>query len=59
MKRDLLCNSMMGGEKYVAPAVELCVVSAERGFFVSSNSDLTYGDEGAAGAIGNGNSYEL
>ncbi len=56
MKRDLI--SAMGGG-YVAPAVELCVVSAERGFFVSQNSDLDYGGAGEAGTIGDGNNYEL
>ncbi len=39
--------------------MELCSVKVEKGFFVSQNPDLTYGEEGAAGAIGNGNSYEL
>ena len=39
--------------------VEVCSVKAEKGFFVSQNPDLTYGNEGAAGAIGDGGSYEL
>ena len=39
--------------------LEVCSVKAERGFFVSQNPDLTYGDAGNAGAIENGGSYEL
>ena len=58
MKRELLCISAVEGS-YVAPAIDLCVVSAERGFFVSANSDLTYGGAGEAGTIEDGKSYEL
>ena len=39
--------------------MELCSVKVEKGFFVSQNTDLTYGDAGAAGTIENGGSYEL
>ena len=46
-------------KEYLTPEVEVCSVKAEMGFFVSQNPDLTYGEEGAAGAIVNGNSYEL
>ena len=45
--------------EYTAPEVNVCSVKVEAGFFVSQNPDLTYGDAGAAGAIENGNSYEL
>lgn len=45
--------------EYTAPMLEVCSVKAERGFFVSQNPDLTYGDAGNAGAIENGGSYEL
>lgn len=55
MKR--LTNTLEGG--YVTPEMEVCSVKAEQGFFVSQNPDLTYGDAGNAGAIGDGNSYEL
>jgi hypothetical protein len=46
-------------KEYTTPKMELCSVKVEKGFFVSSNTDLTYGEGGAAGAIGDGNSYEL
>ena len=45
--------------EYTTPMVEVCSVKAEKGFFVSQNIDLTYGDAGAAGTIEDGNSYEL
>ena len=45
--------------EYSTPNVEVLSVEVEKGFFVSQNPDLTYGDAGAAGAIGDGNSYEL
>ena len=45
--------------EYFTPSVEVLSVEVEKGFFVSQNPDLTYGEEGAAGAIVNGNSYEL
>ena len=45
--------------EYTTPEVNVCSVKVEAGFFVSQNPDLTYGDAGAAGAIENGNSYEL
>lgn len=45
--------------EYTAPMVEVCSVAAERGFFVSQNPGLNYGEAGNAGAIENGNSYEL
>ena len=45
--------------EYATPAVEVLSVKAEKGFFVSQNTDLTYGEAGAAGAIENGGSYEL
>lgn len=45
--------------EYTTPKMELCSVKVEKGFFVSQNTDLTYGDAGAAGAIENGGSYEL
>ena len=45
--------------EYTTPEVDVCSVNVEAGFFVSQNPDLTYGDAGAAGAIENGNSYEL
>lgn len=51
-------NYLRGGE-YAAPTVESYSVKAEAGFFVSQNPDLNYGDAGAAGTIGEGNSYEL
>lgn len=51
-------NYPRGGE-YTAPAMEFYSVKAEAGFFVSQNPDLKYGDAGAAGTIGEGNSYEL
>lgn len=55
MKRDLLCNSTVVGG-YVAPAIDLCVVSAERGFLGSQD----FGDAGAAGGeLGDGGSYDL
>jgi hypothetical protein len=46
-------------KEYTTPEVELCSVEVEKGFFVSSNPDLTYGEAGEAGAIENGGSYEL
>lgn len=45
--------------EYATPTMEVCSVKAEKGFFVSQNIDLTYGEAGAAGAIENGNSYEF
>ena len=45
--------------EYSAPMVEVCSVKAEKGFFVSQNTDLSYGDAGSAGTIENGGSYEL
>ena len=45
--------------EYTTPKMELCSVKVEKGFFVSQNTDLTYGDAGSAGAIENGGSYEL
>ena len=45
--------------EYTTPAMEVLSVKAEQGFFVSQNTDLNYGDAGAAGAIENGGSYEL
>lgn len=46
-------------EEYKAPNVDVCSVKAEAGFFVSQNPDLNYGSAGNAGAIENGESYEL
>ena len=46
-------------KEYTTPAMEVLSVKAEQGFFVSQNTDLNYGDAGAAGAIENGGSYEL
>ena len=47
-------------KEYMAPTAEVCSVNVEKGFFVSQNTDLTYGDAGAAGGtIENGGSYEL
>ena len=46
-------------KEYTTPKMELCSVKVEKGFFVSQNPDLTYGGAGEAGAIGDGNSYEL
>ena len=46
-------------KEYTTPSMEVLSVKAEKGFFVSQNTDLTYGDAGAAGTIENGNSYEL
>jgi len=51
-------NKHIGGG-HVTPEMEVCSVKAEQGFFVSQNPDLTYGGAGEAGAIGDGNSYEL
>jgi hypothetical protein len=45
--------------EYFTPSVEVLSVEVEKGFFVSQNTDLNYGDAGAAGAIENGGSYEL
>ncbi|MBR6655131.1 MAG: hypothetical protein IKL20_00810 [Alistipes sp.] len=45
--------------EYITPSVEVLSVKVEAGFFVSQNPDLTYGGAGEAGAIGDGNSYEL
>ena len=45
--------------EYTTPMVEVCSVKAERGFFVSQNPGLNYGEAGNAGAIENGGSYEL
>ena len=56
-KLDLMKN--LAGVGYAAPTVEVCFVKAEAGFFVSQNPELTYGEAGAAGAIGNGGEYEL
>ena len=44
---------------YVAPDVDVCTVEVESGFVVSSNPNFIYGSEGSAGALENGNSYEL
>ena len=46
-------------KEYTTPAMEVLSVEVEKGFFVSQNIDLTYGDAGAAGTIENGDSYEL
>ncbi len=51
-------NFLRGGD-YTAPEMEICSFEVEQGFFVSQNLDLTYGGAGEAGAIGDGNSYEL
>ena len=48
-----------GGREYIAPTIDAYSVKAERGFFVSQNPGFTYGSEGAAGSLENGNSYEL
>ena len=46
--------------EYSAPTAEVCSVKAEKGFFVSQNTDLNYGGAGAAGGtLENGGSYEL
>ena len=58
MKRLDFSKSFMGGG-YTTPSVEVCDIVAEKGFVVSQNPDLTYGGAGEAGAIGDGNSYEL
>ncbi len=52
-------SEILRGGEYSAPEVDVCSVKVEAGFFVSQNPDLTYGSEGAAGTIENGNSYEL
>ena len=44
---------------YSSPKIMTCSVEIEKGFLVSQNPDLNYGDAGAAGTIENGNSYEL
>lgn len=44
---------------YLAPDMAICEVAVENGFLVSQNPDWTYGDEGAAGDIGDGGSYDL
>ena len=46
-------------KEYTTPKMELCSVKVEKGFFVSQNTDLNYGDAGSAGTIVNGGSYEL
>ena len=46
-------------KEYSAPTMEVCSVKVEKGFFVSQNTDLNYGDAGSAGTIVNGGSYEL
>ena len=46
-------------KEYLTPMVEVCSVKVEKGFFVSQNTDLNYGDAGSAGTIVNGGSYEL
>ena len=47
-------------KEYSAPTMEVCSVKVENGFFVSQNTDLNYGDAGAAGGtLGNGGTYEL
>ena len=56
MKRT---TKILRGGGYTAPEMEVLSVEAEKGFFVSQNPGLNYGDAGAAGAIENGNSYEL
>ena len=45
--------------EYTTPKMEVCSVNVEKGFFVSQNTDLNYGDAGSAGTIVNGGSYEL
>ena len=45
--------------EYATPTMEVCSVNVEKGFFVSQNTDLTYGEGGSAGTIENGGSYEL
>ena len=45
--------------EYSTPNVEVLSVEVEKGFFVSQNPELTYGNAGAAGTIENGDSYEL
>ena len=47
------------GKSYSAPTIDTYSVKAEKGFFVSQNPGLSYGSEGAAGSLENGNSYEL
>ena len=39
--------------------MKLCSVKVEKGFFVSSNTDLNSGGAGNAGTVENGGSYEL
>ncbi|MBO5882307.1 MAG: hypothetical protein J6Q21_03585 [Alistipes sp.] len=51
-------NKLFGGE-YVAPAIEVVSTVVEAGFEGSLGVALTYGDEGAAGVIEDGNSYDL
>jgi hypothetical protein len=47
-------------KEYTTPKMEVCSVAAEKGFFVSQNTDLNYGGAGAAGGtLENGGSYEL
>ena len=46
-------------KEYTTPTAEVCSVKVEKGFFVSQNTDLTYGGAGSAGTIENGGSYEL
>ncbi len=46
-------------KSYSPPQIITCSVEIEKGFLVSQNPDLDYGNAGAAGTIENGNSYEL
>lgn len=46
-------------KEYTTPKMKLCSVKVEKGFFVSSNTDLNYGGAGNAGTVENGGSYEL
>ncbi len=45
-------------KEYTTPSVEVLSVEVEKGFIVS-NPDWKYGDQGAAGTIEDGNSYDL
>lgn len=45
-------------KEYATPSVEVLSIMVEKGFIVS-NPDLTYGDQGAAGTITEGDSYDL
>ena len=46
-------------ERYIAPEMEVVSTVVEAGFEGSLGVALTYGDEGAAGVIEDGNSYDL